>query len=141
MIHTAFSQFSFLYEKSSDRVVQHLFPDKKITNITIIDPMEGAHKKDTKAMEASRILIMDLEKSEILTKLEEFRNARQTIQRLCIDEKDCRLFRIRTKQAKEDLITKADENIQRILARLKLIIEFNIDKYSFFLYASIDPLH
>jgi hypothetical protein len=91
-------------------VVLQLFPDKKITSITVSEPKEGS-KKDSKAIEASRILIMDLDKMEILEKLQEFRSAKENIQRLCIDEKECRFFCIKTKQAKEDLIMKADENV------------------------------
>lgn len=70
-----FSQFAFLYEKSSDRVVSHLFPEKKAIPLP-----ENKDKKDVKAGEAAaRIHIMDLEKQEILNKLLEFKNAKESI--------------------------------------------------------------
>ncbi|EAS04067.1 axonemal dynein heavy chain (macronuclear) [Tetrahymena thermophila SB210] len=115
-----FNTFTFLYEKSSDRIVSHLFPDKKAT---LVDPKEG---KVQGKHEGPKIHIMDLERIEILNKLREFKEAKENIQRLCIDEKDCRLFRIRTKQAKDDLIQRADENIQKILAKLRQVVEFNV---------------
>lgn len=54
--------------------------------------------------------------------------AKKEIERLCIDEKNTRLFQVRTKQAKEILIQKANDYITGMLTKIQEIVMENINR-------------
>ena len=78
-----FKVFSHLIEKSTNSILKKLFPEK--SSITHLD------------------------KDEISSKLAELWKAKRDTERLEIDEINCGLFQVRTRAAKEILVTRAVE--------------------------------
>ncbi len=80
-----FKYYSYLIEKPTNHVIKELFPSKGAVSITFLD------------------------KDDIEGKLAEIYGAKKTIEKLSIDEVNCGLFQVRTKSAKETLVTRAIE--------------------------------
>lgn len=99
-----FRRYTFLLEKSVSQVLKQLFGESK-----------------------EKMNILMLEQEEIHTKLQEFYQAKFDIERLCLDERNEQFFQIRTRVAKENLISRANEFIQSILNRCSEIV---LDNYN-----------
>lgn len=84
-----------MIEKTTSHVLKELFPSTK-----------------------GSISITFLDKDEIEGKLAEIYNAKKTIEKLSIDEVNCGLFQVRTKAAKETLVSKAVEVLNEILKKI-----------------------
>lgn len=83
-----------MIEKSTTSVLKELFPSKGVASITFLD------------------------KDEIEGKLNEIYHAKKTIEKLSIDEVNCGLFQVRTKMAKETLVSRAVEILNEILKKI-----------------------
>ncbi|KAM3134228.1 hypothetical protein pb186bvf_013648 [Paramecium bursaria] len=99
-----FRKYSFLLEKSSTSLMKQLFGDSTSTTIAITN----------------------LDQDIIQQKLQDFIDAKYQIQRLCLDEKNEQFFQIRTRIAKENLISKANEVISQILSKCAEIVKHNV---------------
>lgn len=60
--------------------------------------------------------------------LELYSQAKLNIEKICIDEKNSGLFQIRTKEAKEILVNRADDVIKSILLKISDICVQNIQR-------------
>ena len=87
-----FKQYQFLIEKTPKEILKQFFGDSK-----------------------EKILVDNLDRETIRKSLQTYVQAKQEISTLCINEKNCFFFQVRTQQCKETLITKANELIQHVL--------------------------
>lgn len=87
-----FRKYQFLIERTNKEVLRQFFGDSK-----------------------EKILVDNLERESIRKSLQTFVQAKEEIARLCINEKNCYFFQVRTQSAKEVLINKAQELILHVL--------------------------
>ncbi|EGR32288.1 hypothetical protein IMG5_089580 [Ichthyophthirius multifiliis] len=100
-----FNQFTFLMNKTINKVVRTLFGDIKENSF-----------------------VYNLNKSEIESKLQEIRAAKMSIQMVCIDVKNGFFFQINIEQTKQMLVQRSDDLIKAILDKLKDIILINVNR-------------
>ena len=87
-----FRNYQFLIERTSKDVIKQFFGDSK-----------------------EKILVDNLDKENIRKSLQTFVQAKDEIARLCINEKNCYFFQVKTQSCKEILVAKANELIQHVL--------------------------
>lgn len=87
-----FKNYQFLIERTSKDVIKQFFGDTK-----------------------EKILVDNLDKENIRKSLQTFVQAKDEIARLCINEKNCYFFQVKTQSCKETLVAKANELIQHVL--------------------------
>ncbi|KAL4494234.1 hypothetical protein ABPG73_018753, partial [Tetrahymena malaccensis] len=100
-----FKKYQFLMEKSISSVTKLLFGEAK-----------------------EKPLIQDINPQDVDLKIQEYFIAKKEIEKQCIDQKNCHFFQVRTKQAKNDLVHKADEFVQSILQKVDLLCFDNIER-------------
>lgn len=99
-----FRQYSFLMEKSVGNVTKTLFGEQKESP-----------------------LVKDIDPTLVDAKIEDYFVAKRDIEKQCIDSMNCHFFSVQTKQAKMDLVSRADEYVQSILTRLDTICFDNLE--------------
>lgn len=87
-----FKNYQFLLERTPKEVIKQFFGDTK-----------------------EKIIVDNLDRENIRKSLQTFVQAKQEISTLCINEKNCFFFQVRTQNCKETLISKANELIQHVL--------------------------
>lgn len=87
-----FKNYQFLLERTPKEVIKQFFGDSK-----------------------EKILVDNLDRETIRKSIHTFVQAKQEISTLCINEKNCFFFQVKTQSCKETLITKANELIQHVL--------------------------
>jgi dynein heavy chain len=86
-----FKKYQFLLDKTPKEIIKQYFGDGK------------------------DISIINLDKEAVERGLKEYSQAKLEVQRLCINEKNCRFFQVRTQACKEGLVNRANELIKSIL--------------------------
>lgn len=87
-----FQKYIFLTERSTHEILKSLF---------------GSITKERD--------IMEIDKELVESGLRDYENAKSEVAKLCIDEKQCKFFLVKTPVAKEFLVNKAKELLDRIL--------------------------
>ena len=105
-----FKNYQFLLERSVKEVLKQLFPDGK-----------------------EKIVIDLLEKEIIERGLKDYTTAKDEILKLCVDEKNCRFFRVKTLNCKQVLENKANEVLKEILTKVAVICSDNVEMISLFI--------
>lgn len=107
LILKEFRKYQFLIERTPKEVLKQFFGDSK-----------------------EKILVDNLDRETIRKSLQAFVQAKDEISTLCINEKNCYFFQVRTQNCKETLITKANELIQHVLVKISEICTENIELIS-----------